>query len=179
MTGNLTEQSERNMLSKIKVLSTSVLLATALFATQQSVAHASEYLLGNLVIQDAVAKSTLPNAPVSGGYMIIRNNGENADRLISASAEFAGKTEIHEMKMENDVMKMRPLIDGLEIPGGGEVTLKPGGYHVMFMGLKERLVSGEMRKGILTFEQAGSIEVEFMVKDPDALSRMENSNHSN
>ena len=92
-----------------------------------------------LEIEDAWIKETPPNHPVTGGYLKIENNGNTADILIGVSADFAMKSEIHEMKMEGDVMKMRPLVNGLVIPENEEVHLKPGGYHLMFMKLKQRI----------------------------------------
>ncbi|WP_083649313.1 copper chaperone PCu(A)C [Salaquimonas pukyongi] len=143
-------------------------------------AFADEYKLGPLEIDHPHARATMPGAPVSGGYLVIRNTGTEADRLIGGSAEFAGKTEIHQMKMENDIMKMREVEGGLEIPAGGEVILKPGGYHVMFMKLGEQLKEGEKRKVTLNFEKAGKIEVEFNVEvvKPGGLdhSKMDHSN---
>jgi copper(I)-binding protein len=126
---------------------------------------AVEYTVGELVISGPVAKAPPPSAPVAGGFMTITNNGSQADRLVSVSAPFAQKVEIHEMSMDGDVMKMRPVAGGLEIPAGGSVELKPGGYHVMFMGLAERLKDGESRKAVLTFEKAGSVEVEFTIQE--------------
>ena len=145
-------------------------------------ALANDYTIGNLEIEHPYARATLPGAPVSGGYMIIRNKGNEADRLIAGSAGFAGKVEIHEMKMDGDVMKMREIDGGLEIPAGGEVILKPGGYHVMFMGLSEQLQEGETRKATLTFEKAGTIEVDFSVEvvKPGSMKHgnMDHSGHS-
>ena len=121
--------------------------------------------IGDLIISRATARATPPNAPVSGGYLTIRNTGSEADRLIKGSAAFAAGVEIHEMKMESEVMKMRPVEGGLEIPAGDEVVLKPGGLHIMFMNLSERLTAGETRKVILKFEKAGDVELEFAVED--------------
>lgn len=133
-----------------------------------STGHASMkqpgYTVGDLVITNVRAGATVPKAPVAGGYMMIRNNGSEPDFLIGGKAAFSGDVQIHEMKMQGDVMKMRELADGLEIPAGGEVMLKPGGYHVMFMKLSEPLTEGENRKATLTFKNAGSVEVEFAVK---------------
>ncbi len=126
---------------------------------------AAEVKAGDLVIATPVIKATPPNAPVSGGYMTIGNSGTAGDRLVSGSADFAGKVEIHEMAMEGDVMKMRPVEGGLEIPAGGSVVLKPGGFHVMFMQLKEQMKPGEKRKAKLVFEKAGEVEIEFDVMD--------------
>ena len=150
--------------------------ALAITLTTVIAAFASDYKLGTLEIIQPLARATLPGAPVSGGYMVIRNSGSEADRLLSASVDFAGKTEIHEMAMDGDVMKMRQLEAGLEIPAGGEVELKPGGYHIMFMMLGEELKEGEKRKATLTFEKAGTIEVEFDVTTIAAMKKMGHSN---
>ncbi|MEM6464569.1 MAG: copper chaperone PCu(A)C, partial [Pseudomonadota bacterium] len=87
-----------------------------------------------------------------------------ADRLIGGSAAFAGKVEIHDMVVENDVMKMREIEGGLEIPAGGEVTLERGGLHVMFMQLQEPMKEGETRTVTLEFENAGAVEFDVPVK---------------
>jgi copper(I)-binding protein len=139
------------------------LAALIAFAFATTAASAAEYSLGDLVIANPVARATPPNAPVSGGYMTIRNNGSQADRLVAASADFAGMTQIHEMTMDGDVMKMREIEGGLEIPPGEEVVLKSGGLHIMFMKLGEQLAKGEKRDVTLTFETAGEITVEFEV----------------
>ena len=76
-----------------------------------------------------------------------------------ARSDIAGDTQIHEMAMQGDVMKMRPLADGLEIPAGKTVVLAPGGFHIMFMGLKQTLVEGETITVTLTFEKAGTVDV--------------------
>ncbi len=137
------------------------------------------FTVGDLVITNVHAGETIPKAPVAGGYMVIRNNGSESDFLIGGEAEFSGDVEIHEMKMDGDIMKMRELADGLEIPAGGEVMLKPGGYHVMFMKLTEDLKEGESRKATLTFKNAGDVEVEFGVKSrKDLMSHgMDHSKH--
>jgi len=163
---------------KMKKLFQELALAIAITGMAISAAFAHDYKLGNLEIMHPYARATLPGAPVSGGYMMIKNIGDTPDRLISASADFAGRVEIHEMAMENDVMKMRELEAGLEIPAGSEVVLKPGSYHVMFMKLEEQLEEGESRKATLTFENAGTIEVEFAVESIEGMKKMDHSGHS-
>jgi len=152
----------------MKKLLTAAAAGAALF-TATLVADAHDYKAGDLEIVHPVARATPPGAPVSGGYMTLRNTGGEADRLIGGSADFAGKVEIHEMAMDGDVMKMRQLENGLEIPPGGEVVLKPGGYHVMFMQMKEQLEPETSRKATLVFEKAGEVEVDFSVVTPDKL----------
>ncbi len=140
-----------------------VVLGALLLAGSAALAH--EYVLGEIEIIHPVIRATPPAAKVAGGYMLLMNNGEAADRLVGGSADFAGRVEIHEMKMDGDVMKMRELDGGLEIPGGGEVTLEPGGYHLMFMELKQPMVAGDKHDVRLVFEKAGEIAVQFHVEE--------------
>lgn len=116
-----------------------------------------------LEIEHAWIKETPPNHPVTGGYLKIENDGNTADVLIDVSADFAMKSEIHEMKMEGDVMKMRPLENGLVIPADGEVYLKPGGYHLMFMKLKQQMIPMDVHQVTLTFKNSGSITIPMTV----------------
>ncbi len=121
--------------------------------------------VGKLMIDGAWTRATPPNAPVAGGFMVISNMGDEVDKLVGGDAGFAGRVEVHEMKMDNDVMRMREVEGGLEIPPGGSVELKPGGYHIMFMALKEQLKEGETRAVTLTFEKAGEVELQLPVEN--------------
>jgi len=124
--------------------------------------------LGDLEISGPFARATLPNQPVGGGYVTITNKGSTADRLVSATSPAAGMVQIHEMAMEGDVMKMRELPDGLEIPAGQSVTLSPGGLHLMFMKLNGPFKQGSTIPVTLNFEKAGSVEVELPVMPANA-----------
>lgn len=124
--------------------------------------------LGNLDITGGFSRATLPNAPVGGGYITITNKGAKADRLVSAASPVAGVVQIHQMKMEGDLMKMNELPDGVEIPAGATVALAPGGLHIMFMKLNAPLVEGTKIPVTLTFEKAGSVDVELSVESPAA-----------
>ncbi len=128
-----------------------------------SVAAAEDIKIGNLTISDPYVRAMVPGAPVGGGYMTITNTGDTDDRLLAASSPRAGVVQIHEMKMDNDVMIMRELPDGLLIPAGKTVELKPGGYHVMFMKVTDRFIEGQTVKTTLKFEKAGSVEFDFPV----------------
>jgi copper(I)-binding protein len=127
-------------------------------------AAAVEIAKGDIVITDPWARATPKGAAVAGGFMQIDNKGTTPDRLVGGTMPLAGRFEVHEMKMDGDVMKMRPVEGGLVIPPGGSVTLKPGSYHVMFMELKEPLVEGATLTGTLTFEKAGTVEVQYPVR---------------
>ena len=143
---------------------TTALAAALAAAIVSTAALAGDIKVGDLAIEGPYARATAPGAPVAGGYMTIKNHGSRPDRLIGGSAPFAGHVEIHEMTLENDIMRMRELAQGLEIPAKGSVTLKPGGYHVMFMKLKEQLKPGEQRNVTLNFQKAGKVDLVFDVR---------------
>lgn len=127
-------------------------------------ASAHEFKLGSLEIDHPWSRATVPNAKVAAGYLIIKNTGTEPDRLVSILTEIAGKAEVHEMSVDSaGVMTMRPVGAALDIPAGGEVKLAPKGLHVMFMELKRQIKEGESFKATLTFEKAGTIDVEFAV----------------
>jgi copper(I)-binding protein len=125
--------------------------------------HASDYKVGSLSITDPWSRVTPKGAAVAVGYMKITNTGSTADRLISGSSDIAPKLEVHEMKMEKGVMKMRPVQGGLEIKPGETVELKPESFHLMFVGLTRPLAAGEHIKATLVFEKAGAVNVEYDV----------------
>ena len=139
-------------------------LLAAVLALVPGVIAAHDFKLGSLEIGHPWARATPKGASVAGGYLKITNKGTTPDRLVSGTAAFARRFEIHEMKMVDGVMQMRPLPAGLEIKPGETVELKPGSYHLMFMALKDPLKQGETVKGTLTFEKAGTVAVEYKVE---------------
>jgi len=139
-------------------------LVSALFlALAASSASAHEYKLGALVIDHPWSRATPKGAAVAGGYMKITNTGTTPDRLTGGATEAAKKFEVHEMKMEGAVMKMRELPNGVEIPPGATVELKPGSYHIMMTTLARPFAKGDRVKASLTFEKAGKVDIEFAV----------------
>jgi copper(I)-binding protein len=121
------------------------------------------YAQDALVVERPWARATPPGAQVAGGYATIENTSDEADRLVSASAEIAGRAAIHEMAVVDGVMTMRPLEEGIEIPAGGTVELKPGSYHVMMTDLARPLVEGKTFAGTLSFENAGDVDVTYAI----------------
>ncbi|MCZ8182558.1 MAG: DUF1775 domain-containing protein [Beijerinckiaceae bacterium] len=119
---------------------------------------------GDIEIIAPWSRATPGGAKVAGGFMRITNKGVAPDRLVGGSAEIAGVFEVHEMRMDGNVMRMRALEKGLEIKPGETVELKPGGYHVMFLDLKKPLKTGDTVKGTLVFEKAGTVEVSYTVQ---------------
>jgi uncharacterized protein YcnI len=119
---------------------------------------------GTLTIDQPWSRATPGGAKVGGGYVRITNHGPEADRLVGGTFPGASRVEVHEMAMDGDIMRMKPVQGGLEIKPGATIDLKPGSYHLMFMDLKEPLKEGQTVKGTLVFEKAGSVEVEYTVR---------------
>jgi periplasmic copper chaperone A len=126
-------------------------------------AAAHSFKIGALEIGHPWARETPPSATTGAGYLTVRNTGTDADRLIAVETAGAEKVEIHQSINENGVAKMRPVA-GIDIPAGGSIELKSGGYHLMLIGLKDGLAEGMRVPGTLTFEKAGKIDVEFAVE---------------
>jgi periplasmic copper chaperone A len=99
-------------------------------------------------------------------FVRLTNAGDEADRLVGGQTDVAKVVEIHETVMEGEVMKMRMLADGLEIPARGQVELKPGGYHVMLIGLERDLEVGDRFSLELQFEKSGSLSLRPEVRQP-------------
>jgi hypothetical protein len=127
---------------------------------------------GDLVIREAWVRPAFVDGGNGAGYMRIENTGTTDDTLLSASAEFADMVQLHETtRMEgeaedgtDDVMGMQQ-VGQIPIPAGETVALEVGGYHVMLMGIPERLEAGETVTLTLNFEQAGAVTVEADVRE--------------
>ena len=137
------------------------LLITATLAVLAVPAGAQDYKVGALEITRPWTRATPATAQAGGGFLTVTNKGTTPDRLIAARSTVSDRVEVHEMRMDGNVMKMRELDKGLEIAPGATVVLKPGSYHIMFMGLKAPIAKDSMVPVTLVFEKAGSIDVEF------------------
>jgi copper(I)-binding protein len=122
-------------------------------------ALAQELKAGDLVITQAWSRATPGGAKTGGGYLTIENKGSAPDRLIGGSADISDKIQVHEMAMNNGVMTMRPLDQGLSIEPGKTVKLAPGGYHLMMFDLKGPLKQGDKVPVTLEFEKAGKVKL--------------------
>ncbi|NQW54638.1 MAG: copper chaperone PCu(A)C [Rhodospirillales bacterium] len=139
-------------------------ICTLLVLSWTASASAQDYKLGALEIATPWTRATPATAKSGGGFVTITNKGTSPDRLIAARSQASLKVEIHEMRMDGQVMRMRELANGLEIPAGATVTLKPGSFHIMFMELKSPLTKDAKVPVTLVFEKAGSIDVDFKVE---------------
>lgn len=115
-----------------------------------------------IAIEKPWARATAPGSKVAGGYMVIRNPGTLADRLVSASSPASAKVELHVHMNDNGVMKMRE-VPAYDVPAKGAFELKPGGAHLMFMDIKRPFKEGEKLPVKLKFEQAGELNAEFHI----------------
>jgi copper(I)-binding protein len=137
---------------------------------QSAMTGSATFKLGDLTVTSPWTRATPGGAKIAGGYLKITNNGSSVDRFTGAKSDAADRVEIHEMSMSDGVMKMRPLPNGVEIKPGETVELKSGGYHLMFMDLKQPLKQGDTLKATLQFEKAGSLDVNFNVNALGATS---------
>ena len=119
--------------------------------------HAHEFKLGAITIGHPYARATAAGQTTGGWFLKLVNTGA-ADTLLAASSPVAARVELHSMRMDGDVMQMRQ-VDAVALPAGKTVELKPGGWHLMFVGLKAPLKAGDKFPLKLKFERAGEVEV--------------------
>lgn len=135
----------------------------ALAAIACSPASQAQQRAGAIALEDPWSAATNPGATVAAGYVTIRNTGATDDRLLSATTPRAGRTELHEMSMDNGVMRMRPL-SGVTIPAGGAATFAPSGMHIMFMDIDAPFADGTTIPVTLRFEHQGEVRAAFTVR---------------
>ncbi len=125
-------------------------------------------LAGEIQITEAWTRAMLPGPPIAGGFMSIANDGRGDVRLTSASSPRAAEVQIHEMAINDGVMTMRPLPNGIAIGADETVRLEPGGLHLMFMGVTDRFTEGESVPVTLEFADGSRIEIELTVLEAGA-----------
>jgi periplasmic copper chaperone A len=164
-------------MNRVLIAFSAAALLAATLPLSQALAHCDEeqrgeqgcvelrtVVLDDLELADPWTRVMQPGQQAGGGFIAITNRGEETDRLVHATSPRAARTEIHSMEIVNDVMTMRPVEGGLEIPAGETLSLEPGGYHVMFIGVAEPFREGEIVPVTLEFEDAGRVELEFEVR---------------
>lgn len=139
-------------------------------AAQQAIVAPAAIKAGDLTIETPWLRATPAGATVAGGYVRLTNTGTAPDTLTGAAIPLAGRGAIHSMTMEGGVMRMAPVAGGLTIKPGETVTLKPGGFHLMFEDLASGPKAGETVRGTLTFARAGTVPVTFAVAPIGAQS---------
>ena len=147
---------------------------TRLIALTASLVIASHVAAQTITVSNAWVRATVQGQKATGAFMTVMSK-ENA-KLLSASTPVAGIVEIHEMKMDKDVMKMAALPNGLELPAGKAVDLKPGGYHIMLMDLKLPLNKDVGVPLTLTFQDSNGKKSQQVVQVPVSLQPPMGSN---
>jgi hypothetical protein len=134
------------------------------FAPTDVRAQSDEVRVGNLTLSNIWARATPPNATTAAAYITITNNGSMMDMISSLSSKVAKKVEFHQSKMEDGIMKMEHVGHAAMFKPGDVLEMAPGGYHIMFMKLQEKLVDGETMTLSITFKNAGTVELEVPIR---------------
>jgi periplasmic copper chaperone A len=132
-------------------------------------AHAHDYRLGSIEIAHPYARSTAPGQRNGSAYLKLRNGGTSTDRLVAVSSPAAASVEMHSMRMDGDVMRMREL-PAVELAAGAAVDLRPGAEHLMLIGLRQPLKAGDSIEMTLQFEKAGRQTVQVPVEAASAAT---------
>lgn len=143
----------------LALLSAITLLLSVGFANADD--NTNKVMAGDMQIANAWTRATPNGAPAGGAFVTLTNKGQIADRLLGASSDVAKAVEVHKMSMNDGVMNMAQLVDGLLIEPGVTVELKPGSFHMMMIGLNAPIKQGDMVKITLEFEHAGKVDVVF------------------
>ncbi|MFC4171560.1 copper chaperone PCu(A)C [Microvirga sp. GCM10011540] len=147
-----------------KRLLIALLFAVAAGSMPSAMAQSPEtFRAGTIVVEAPWSRATPGGAKVGSGYMRITNTGSEPDRLVGGSTVVAERFEVHRSTVADGVARMEPVTGGLEIAPGQTVELKPGALHAMLVNLREPLKPGETVKGMLVFEKAGVLKVEYQV----------------
>lgn len=149
-----------------------VLLAASLLAALPQPAPAQSQ--SAISVEQPWARPTAPRQSTGAAYMRLLSPA--GDRLIGASSPIAVRAEVHEMRMDGEVMRMRE-VPALDLPPGQAVALAPGGLHVMLIGLRERLAAGQHFPLLLQFERGGPVEVEVAVGAPERAATPAGQRH--
>ena len=147
------------------------MLAAVFLAAATQIA-AAQGAKSSIEVTDAWARAMPKGAKTGAAYITVVNKGATDDKLVGASAPLAAEAQLHTTINDNGVMKMRP-VSAIDVKPGATVTLKPGGLHLMLMGVKEPLAEGQSFPLTLTFAKAGKIETTVQVKKVGAMSGMD------
>jgi len=151
--------------SNVRTISRAIAALFALSSVQfmANQVHAADYKVGSIQISQPWARATPKGASSGAAYMTVSNSGTAAQHLSCVSSDAATECQIHEMTMDGGVMKMRPVQGGLEVKPGETVTLKPGSFHVMLVGLKQPLQAGHSLDATFKVDSGGTVQVEFPI----------------
>ena len=154
----------------MKYFLTTLLSCTLLMTACSASSADNTHDIGKLRVSDVWAKATPPQARVAGGYLSVQNRGDAADKLLRVESAVAASVEIHEMSDVGGVARMREVTNGVELPAGSTTTLKPGGYHLMLMNLKQPLAAGQHVPVTLSVQDAQGAKSTLSIQAPVMLA---------
>ena len=146
-----------------------------IFITSPSTASSIKF--NGLVLSNFWIKETIGNHKITSGYLTIENKNNFDERLETVTSEISEKTQLHNMIVKNDIMKMENLNNGIVIRAKSKLSLKPGSYHIMFMKLRKPLKITKKYKVILNFKNAGSVTLEMPVHKNRSNNKAKHHDH--
>lgn len=161
------------MKTSYRILAFLWLLATPLVV--QAEQHSHVYHAGDIRAENPWSRPTPPGTPVAVGYLTLHNTGDQAIALIGAESPRAGHVSIHRTVMQDGVMRMQPLAEGLELAPGAKQVFKPHGYHLMLEQLSKPLVEGERVPVKLQFGDGSTLMLQLQVRSLDTPEPMDHS----
>ncbi len=156
-------------MTRLKLFLIVMIGVTFAMMTNSFRAQAHDITSGSLTIEHPWSRPTIGNAPNSAAYLKITNHGGTPDTLMGVKSDVAKRVELHMVKMDDGVMRMRAAKDGVTVPANGSVELKPGGVHIMLMGLSRKLTPGQMFDLTLQFKHQGAVPIQVKVEKMGAM----------
>jgi len=145
--------------TRLKFFLLVVIGVTFAMMTNSFRAQAQDITSGSLTIEHSWSRPSIGNAPNSAAYLKITNSGGTPDTLMGVKSDVAKRVELHSVKMDGGVMRMRAVKEGVAVPANASVELKPSGVHIMLMGLSRKLTPGQMFDLTLQFKHQGAVPV--------------------
>jgi periplasmic copper chaperone A len=142
-------------------------------STGHKMDHSEMSKTQKLMVHAPWARASAGMAKAGAAFMTITNNSMHNDKLIAASSNISERTELHTHLLDNGIMRMRQ-VEHIDLPKGELVALKPGGFHIMFIKLKNKLKKGDKFPVTLEFKKAGKVEVQVEVKTAGAMGGKHN-----
>ena len=148
-----------------------------IFLTFTSSSFANSINVNGLLISDFWIKAAIGNHKMTSGYLTIENTNNFDEHLVSLTSEISKKTQIHDMVVQNDIMKMKNLEGGVLIKAYSKVSFRPGSYHIMFMKLKKPIIVMNKYQVTLRFKNSGSVIIEMPVVSKKYNNKIKKHHH--
>ena len=161
----------------MRLKSLNFLLNLLILITFTSLSFANSINFNGILISDFWIKAAIGNQKMTSGYLTIENTNNIDERLLSLTSEISKKTQLHDMVVQNDIMKMKKLEDGVVIKANSRVSFSPGSYHIMFMKLKKPIIVMNKYQVILRFKNSGSVIIKMPVLAKKSKNKIKNHHH--